>query len=300
MNKKVNFFKNELHNLEKIANYIKPSSGNIPELNGLDIFGEVIYLNKIGGGDHIVYVDFNKRYDLQSRIREALELECFAVAKKLELNKTRAGILIADASGHQITDAMLSAMLHQAFLIGVLYELNQNGEVTEMLFENLNTRFYNSSSLSKFISIIYGEISQTGKFRFLNAGHPLPYIYSKKFAKLVKIDFKRMVTVQPIGTLPSKEDIDIRRNFSRLGYKKKYTTNEINLIGSGDILLLYTDGLSEHMNDQEVLYFPEKLEKKLQKISDYSAKEIFFHIKEDLFHFKEPNDDISIIIIKKL
>ena len=58
-----------------------------------------------------------------------------------------------------MTDALLAAMLHQAFLVGALYELDMNGQITRHLFENLNTRFYQSSGAHKFMSLIYGEIS---------------------------------------------------------------------------------------------------------------------------------------------
>ena len=297
---KISFFEDEFKNLQEITAQLKPLSGEIPELKGIDIYGEVIPLDGVSGGDHIIFVDFNRRYDLDSRIEEAKKEKRFEVAKNLKLNKRRAGILIADVSGHQITDAILAAMLHQAFLIGVLYELQQYGQITMDLFENINTRFFNSSSLKKYITLIYGEISDTGNFRFLNAGHPHPYIFSNKFDQLVKIYFQRVVNVQPIGTLPSKEDIDVKRNFSNLGLKRRYSVNEINLMGAGDILLLYTDGLSEHNLDMKSFYFPKKLEETLKKKKKGSAKEIFFNIKEDLMKFADPSDDISIVVIKKV
>ncbi len=297
---KLHFFENELKNFQEIARHIRPSSGEIPTLKGIDIYGEVIPLNGVVGGDHIIYVDFNKRYDLDSRIRAAEKSGRHNVVEKLKLNKRRAGILLADVSGHNITDALLAAMLHQAFLIGVLYELKQYGEVTLELFENLNTRFYNSSSLTRFITIIYGEIHDSGKFRFVNAGHPSPLVFSNKFNTLVEISFKRVVHVQPIGTLPSREDIDISRNFSRLGYKQKYSTEEINLMGAGDILLLYSDGFSEYNRDMKNFYICENLENTLRRVKEGSAKDIFFHLKEDLLGFANASDDISLVVIKRV
>jgi hypothetical protein len=38
-----------------------------------------------------------------------------------------AGVALIDVCGHQITDALLTAMFHQAFLLGILYELIPNG-----------------------------------------------------------------------------------------------------------------------------------------------------------------------------
>lgn len=289
----------ELKNISDITTYIKPASGEFPQIKGIDIFGESIPYNGVCGGDHIIFVDFNNRYDIEQRIQDALDKGRKEVARKLERNKKRAGILIADVSGHQITDAVLAAMLHQSFLIGVLYELQQHGEISTQLFENLNTRFFNSSHISKFITLIYGEISEDGNFRFLNAGHPHPYVFSSKFDQLVRIYFQQVVTVQPIGTLPSQEDIDAKRNFSRLGYKKKYTTNEINLMGKGDVLLLYTDGLAEHVDKKGAPFFPNQLELVLKGNKKKSAREIFQEIKTEYFRFGPAIDDMSLVVIKK-
>jgi hypothetical protein len=67
------------------------------------------------------------------------------------MEQAKAGIAILDVSGHHATDGLLAAMMHQSFLLGVTYELDMHGNVTKRLFENLNTRFYHSSSLNKFV-----------------------------------------------------------------------------------------------------------------------------------------------------
>ncbi len=298
--KTLSHLKHEMENFEDMAERLKPCSGELPELEGVDIYGEAIPLNGVAGGDHIVFVDFNKRYNLDQRIREAREAGRPGVAENLELNKHRAGVLLADAAGHNITDALLAAMLHQSFLTGIQYELKENGEVSTQLFEILNTRFFNSSRISKFITLIYGEISDSGKFRFISAGHPLPVVFSNRFDRLVKVCFDRVFRFPPIGTLPSKEDIDSDRNFSRLGYKKEYSVHEINLMGSGDILLLYSDGFSEHGIDKPVTYFAGPLEETLRRVKDRSAREIYNTIKEELLAFTPPEDDISFVVIKKV
>ncbi|MEN8155011.1 MAG: PP2C family protein-serine/threonine phosphatase [Acidobacteriota bacterium] len=299
LDKSSDFLKDELKNFQEIFSSIKPSSGEFPEIDGIDIFGGSMPLNGIAGGDHIIYIDFNRRYDMERRIREAKEAGNLIVAEKLNEMRSRAGILIADVSGHKITDALMAAMLHQSFLVGVLYELDQYGEITGDLFENLNSRFYRSSSFSKFITMIYGEISVDGMFRFINAGHPSPVVFSNRFNKLIKVCLNRVVNFPPIGTLPSRDDIDSSRNFSRLGFKKKYSVNKINLMGKGDILLLFTDGLIEHGIEEKEPYFNEALENILRSVKESSAKDIFHRIKEDLKKYSEPSDDISFVVIKK-
>jgi len=288
----------ELDNFQEIARYIKPSSGEIPALEGVDIYGESIPLNGIIGGDHILYIDFKNRYDLDARIKKARERGQDQIVKKLQECRFKAGVAIADVSGHQITDALLAAMLHQAFLMGAIYEMDYYGNITPKLFENLNTRFYNSSSLSKFITMIYGEMSQEGHFQFLSAGHPMPIIYSRKYDRIVDISQEKMISFPPIGTLPSEHDIDRNTTESVLGFKEEYEVNEWDLMGTGDILILYSDGLIEHHHKGE-LYAPRHLEQKLHEVKDLTAKEIFNAIKEDIIAFNKPEDDLSYVIIKR-
>ena len=141
-------------------------------------------------------------------------------------------------------------MLHQSFLTGALYELKIYGRITTNLFEKINTRFYNSSSVDDFFTMIYGEISEEGKFKFISAGHPAPLVFSNKFDHFMDIHSENIVNFPPIGVIPSSKDIDAAMSKSILGYKQEYQVNQIELMGNGDIMLLYTDGLSELENSK--------------------------------------------------
>src|SRR5512139_1687525 len=113
--------KGELKNFQEIARNIMPAPGEVPSLLGIDVYGGSIPLNGSVGGDHIIYVDFKKRYDLNARIREASAQGRTEVVQHLERCK-KAGIAILDVSGHHATDGLLAAMMHQAFLLGSIYE----------------------------------------------------------------------------------------------------------------------------------------------------------------------------------
>ncbi len=294
----INLLKQELENFQRIAKVLIPPPGEIPQLKNIDIYGESFPLNGAVGGDHIIYVDFNQRFDLESRIKKAQDAGREDIEENLIFNKTRAGLLIADVAGHNITDAFLAGRLHDAFFTGILYELDTYGEITTRLFETLNTRFHKSSSIDKYLTMIYGEISENGKFRFITLGHPPPIVFSYKYDKIVGLRKGRLLTFPPLGMFPSKSDIDKKRHFSHIGYKENYTINEINLMAAGDIMLLYTDGLSEHHNKNEESYF-ETVETTLIKIKQLPAQEIFHKIMEDLRGFSPPTDDVSFIVIKK-
>lgn len=288
----------ELENFEEIVARIVPSSGDIPHLEGIDVYGKTMPLNGILGGDHIIYLDFKKRHDLDARIERARKCGRQAVVEALMRCKTRAGIAVADVSGHRLTDAVLALMLHQSFLLGAIYELDLFGEITTRLFENINTRFFKSSSVSKFLTLIYGEIFEDGRFRFISAAHPNPVVFSRQYDRFVDMCPEMLITFPPIGTMPSYDDIDRRTMKPPLGFKEKYEVNEISLMGAGDILVLFTDGLSEHSRGGTA-YFPGRLENVLRRMKGQSAREIFEAIRDDLLAFGTPRDDITFVVIKR-
>ena len=287
----------ELDNFQNIAKYLVPLPGEVPRLSGIDVWGGSIALNGSVGGDHITYVDFKHRFDLQARIARAREEGLHEVADNLHGCQHKAGIAVMDVSGHQMTDALLAAMLHQAFLVGAIYELDRYGQITRRLFENLNTRFYQSSGTHKYVSVIYGEISEDARFRFLSAAQPCPAVFSNEHDRFMEVSPDLCVSFPPLGLMPS---LGIDRNATRsaLGFTDRYQMNEWTLMGSGDILLLFTDGLAEHGKTPD-RYFPQHLERTLRGVKQRSSREIFDAVTSDLLAFADPSDDISLVVIKR-
>jgi len=289
----------EMENFEDIAKYLIPQPGDLPGLSGIDIHGGTIPLNGLVGGDHIIYVDFKQRFDLQARIQRGVEDGRLDLVENLKRCNTMAGIAVLDVSGHQITDAFMASMLHQAFLLGAIYELDMFGQVTSRLFENLNTRFYSSSSAHKFVSLIYGEISEDMGFRFLSAAHPFPVVFSRQHDRFMDVHQDACVSSPPLGMLPSLEVTDRHRGESLLGFKARYEMNEWVLMGEGDILLLHTDGLTEHSRAGDD-YFPGRLEQTLRDLQELPASGIYEAIAADVLAFSEPCDDISLVVVKRI
>lgn len=286
----------ELRNFEEIAEVIEPSSGSLPRLPGIDIAGRSVSSEGRVGGDHIIYIDFNKRYNLPARIAEAEAAGRQEVAHKLRQCEQRAGILVADVSGHRITDALIAAMLHQGFLLGVYYELDSFGEITVKLFEHLNQRFFRTTAVNRYLTMIYGEISQAGSFRFISAAHPPPRVFSRKAGRFAPVSAERLVTYPPVGMFASRGDLGERVEAGWLGYKDDYTVNQIDLLGSGDLLLLSTDGLIEHLDGD---YFPERVERLFAEVADESAEEICRRLWDDLEAAGKPSDDVTFVVAKR-
>jgi serine phosphatase RsbU (regulator of sigma subunit) len=98
--------------------------------------------------------------------------------------------------------------------------------------------------------------------------------------------------------LPSWDVIDRSTTTSALGFKDHYEMNKWLLMGAGDILLLHTDGLTDHRNGDEA-YVPTRLEQALGRVAHLRAREIFEAIKADLLDFAPPSDDVSLVVIKR-
>jgi serine phosphatase RsbU (regulator of sigma subunit) len=289
----------ELRNLLEINAPLAPQPAQIPRVHGIDIFGESIQLHGVLGGDHIIFVDFNRRYDLEERILLAETAGKESVKKRLQSTAKTGGILLADVAGHSVTDAALAGRLHDAFSVCVIYELDIYGTVTERLFETLNLSLFHSTSIQKFITMIYGEVSEQGMFKFVSAAHPLPIVFSNEFDRIVDISPERFSVFPPLGSQPPEFHIDRRKIRSNpLGYKKKYKINEINLMGQGDILLIYTDGLSEMVNENGEYFFT-TLEGLLRSVKHLPAAGIGAELRKSILAFGKPSDDISYVVVKK-
>ncbi len=287
-----------------LAQCLTPEAGAVPQISNVDIHGITIPLNGIVGGDLITFVDFQERFDLDSRIAGALAKGQEDIAQKLQKLKRKGAILVADVSGHEFADAIRALLLHQVFHMGALYELASRGEITSRLIEQVNTRFCKSKTLRNlasvdldpinFITLIYGEISNTGRFRFITAGHPQPLVFSREFDRFVDICPDRLVSYPPLGLQLNEDNADARMYQPALGYKKRYAVNELNLMGQGDVLLLYTDGLTDPFSP----YTQARLERTVSRARNGSAKQICDEILEDRQLTVKPTDDLSLVVIK--
>lgn len=303
---------------------IKPSPGEVPRLDEIEVAGITLPRADGVGGDHIIYIDFNRRYNLDALQREKEDwwqkeagrtdlareeragLDAFLAHRRdqwrqrLETNRRKAGVLVADVRGHDISDAFVVGMLHQAFLTGALYELKIFGEITPNLFEIINTRFFNSSSIGDFLTMIYGEIYADGTFRFISAGHPPPIIFSRLYGRFMDIPQSAIRTYPPIGLMPRREEVDIQAAASPLGFKDGYRISELRLMAPGDLLLLYTDGLTDLSDAQGKAIFPAAFTDMLKAMPDATADTIAVALREWIRRESgTQQDDISFVVIRR-
>jgi len=72
-------------------------------------------------------------------------------------------------------------------------------------------------------------------------------------------------------------------------------------INKGDIILLFTDGVTEAANKEGELYGQERLEQALNRYADLELELILENIVKEVRDFHEvQNDDITLLLIKKV
>ena len=293
----------ELAHFQNLASLILPRAEDLPILPNIDYFAAIEPLRGSVCGDHLAVLNFAE-YNLQHKIEAAEQAGNELLAATLADNLDRFGIMVADAAGHRIGDSVTANFLHGAFKTGVAYELARHGKVTAALFEMLNTIFHNRMTpefleSKPFVTLIYGEVLNDGRFRYLSAGHPPPIVFSQRFDKIMALGDERTRSSTPLGILPSKYHVDIESFDPVALTKERYAVNEINLLGDGDIMLLYTDGLLEHHNGT-ALFAETRLEQVLRQAKGGTAREIYESLRSAMDDFAPPSDDATIAVIKKI
>jgi phosphoserine phosphatase RsbU/P len=188
-------------------------------------------------------------------------------------------LAIGDVSGKGTPAALLMANVQAA--LRALAPLCSSVSETTGQINDLTCA--NTRGGSRFITFFWGILDTlSSKFRYTNAGHNPPYVMRKN-GIMEKLEEGGMILGIFKTTTP-------------------YAEASITL-SPGDILVMYTDGVSEAMDQNNEQFTEERLEVVLKKSTHQSAKEIIRQIQKELeTHTKgtPQSDDITLLVLKAL
>jgi phosphoserine phosphatase RsbU/P len=195
----------------------------------------------------------------------------------LELADGVLGMAIGDISGKGIPASLLMASL-QASLRG---QTLVGGGPLETLIGNVNRLVYGASPVNRYATFFYCQYQAEKKtLTYVNAGHNAPMLLSKS---------DRTVSVQrleaggpPIGLLPMAS----------------YESGRVQM-QPGDLLVLYTDGISEAMNLSEEEWGEDRMIKTLSQLDGKPAKTIvqeIFSAADDFAGTAPQHDDMTVLV----
>lgn len=195
----------------------------------------------------------------------------------ISLDSNHLGLVIAD-----VTDKGAAAALFMVFTNSIIRaSVNSNLSPVESIL-NANRVICSKSTNAMFVSLVYVFLNtQTGKVSLVNAGHnpPIHYDHTQDTLKLF----------YPTGMVLG---IDNDASFKM---------HELDL-KQGDLILLYTDGLIDAINEQGNDFGLARVKEIVYQHREKPAKEIINQLDQALFKHigsTTPVDDVTLLLLKR-
>lgn len=195
----------------------------------------------------------------------------------LDLSDNRHAFCIADITGKGMPAAMLMASLQATLRSQVLV----NEEPATCITRTNKLLFKNTES-TKFATMFYGTLdTDTGILDYTNGGHDYPILFRS-----------------------GQEPTHLETTGLILGIveESEYTKEQIKL-ESGDLLFLYSDGITEAMNPDMEMYGIERAQNLINNNKDKKVTDIADIILDDIrshAQSADQSDDITMMLIKRV
>ncbi len=192
----------------------------------------------------------------------------------IRLDDHRLAIGLGDVSGKGLAAALVMSNLQATIRSLASFDVTAN----ECL-ERANRLLFRSIDSKTFVSLFYGILdTQKNTLCYANAGQNLPLIFS-----------------------PEKKPVPLKTHGPVLGMQEdvSYQKEEIS-VNPGDRLLIYSDGISEAMNERMEEFGDENLLKIVQRYCGYSADALMENIIAAVnLHFGNApqNDDMTMVLL---
>lgn len=196
------------------------------------------------------------------------------------LEDGRIGLAIGDVSGKGIAAALLMASL-RASLRGVSLD---NPRDFAKLMDKVNRLVYESSASNRYATFFFAAYdAKTRRLDCVNAGHNPPVVLrcvTEETTETLRLEAGGPV----VGLLPFAP----------------YTEQSVTLM-PGDLLLLYTDGISEAMTHEDEEWGEERMIESAKKCRDKTADAVLADLFRDVDAFTAgapQHDDMTVLVLK--
>lgn len=193
----------------------------------------------------------------------------------IRVSDARLGIAIADVSGKGIPAALIMA----GFRMSLLAEI-RNEFTMRAVMRKVNSLLHESTERDKFVTMFYGVLDWKNRsLSFSNAGHNPPL--------LLRADGRVQYLLEggvALGVLPDA----------------RYEERPVAL-HPGDVLLLYTDGVSEAELPTGEQFGTERLERCLKRLASGTAHEILKGVVDEVSAYAGEHgvtDDLTLVVVK--
>jgi sigma-B regulation protein RsbU (phosphoserine phosphatase) len=200
----------------------------------------------------------------------------------LPVDQDHLGVVIADVSGKGIPASLIMAMCRSAVRGQAPGCLSPSAVLSAV-----NRQLYPDMKEDMFISMAYVVINhRTGEALLARAGHDAPLLYRAEARHVDRLNPKGMAVGIDSG-----------------GVFDRFCTDFPFRFGQGDMLLLYTDGLTEALDTEGNEFGVERLTQDLLESARYGSVETLHRLARSVQAFSEgkpQHDDITLIGLQKL
>ena len=195
----------------------------------------------------------------------------------IRLDDNRLAVAIADVSGKGVPAALLMSSLHAGLhnLVGI------GGDIPAMV-GRLNNFIQANTGYDKFITFFYGEFDLIAKsFTYVNAGHNLPYLF-RGDGSMRRLESGGLL----LGMMPDMP----------------YASETI-AMQKGDLLLLFTDGVTEAKSSNDEDFEEERLEAVARSVLNLPLQEFITTLVEAVRTHSSgmpQSDDITMMALRWL
>jgi sigma-B regulation protein RsbU (phosphoserine phosphatase) len=196
-----------------------------------------------------------------------------------ELDSKRVGLALGDVSGKGLGPALMMSSIH-AITQGGLASLA--GEPARFV-ESLNEQLVRSTAQGMFATFFVGVLDTgTGELRYVNAGHNPPFVVPGGSSDVSTLTEGGLM----VGAFRGA----------------KFISSDLHM-GEGDLLVVFSDGITEAMNEAGEMFEEEKLLGAILKARACGkASEILSLIIDAVDRFvgeAEQSDDISVVVVMR-
>ncbi len=171
----------------------------------------------------------------------------------IAMEKGRLGLLVADVSGKGVPAALFMALSRIVVRVNALWHTDP----AKAIFDANNLITQDSKS-GMFVTLFFGTLSERDRtLTYVNAGHNPPVVFRSGTGTLEEL----LPTGIVLGAIENRE------------YYSRTVT-----IGPGDVIVMYTDGVTESINTQEELFGEERLNAIIRKSAGLAATKILEQI----------------------
>jgi sigma-B regulation protein RsbU (phosphoserine phosphatase) len=192
----------------------------------------------------------------------------------IEFGDRCVGFVIADVSGKGLPSAILMATTHATIRAAAKDDMQKAGKILDAVNEYL----CKYTRMTEYVTVFYGVLdAENLTLTYANAGHNPPIIFRDGVGVFLEE-----------GGIPA----GIIRDTN-------YGEEQIDLL-PGDIILLYTDGVTEAMNSERKIFGVKRLMLALQKNHTRSSDELVNIIYDMILDFlggQMQSDDLTLMII---